>query len=199
MEPEKPQRMLRDAEAPESVNLDELRVVGAESESVPEFELVLSDDSVVRSSDWVGQKPFVVVFFATWCQVCEIKLPLVKAALDREPGIGLLLVSVDEPDTWRHVPGYLRELHLADRPVVSALENPRFTMGYDPMGAVPLVVVVGRDGRLVDYQIGLSGNDAPRLLDALGRAVRGSSPKAGEARDAGGLPPRYGLSDLRAR
>ncbi len=193
MEAEKPRRMIREPLVPEPVNLDDVRVVGADSEFVPEFELTLSDDSIVRSRDLVGQKPFVVVFFATWCQVCEIKLPLVKAALERTPDVELLLVSVDEADTWGHVPGYLREQRLADHPVVSGLENPRFTLGYDPMGAVPLVVVVGRDGRLVDYQIGLTGNDGPRLVDALARASSGQ-----DATTVAGGPVR-GVFDVRAR
>lgn len=177
MEMEKQQRTMREPLMPSGVDLDDVRVVGGSSELVPEFEVTLSDDSVVRSSDWVGKKPFVVAFFATWCQVCEIKLPLVREALSRHGDVELLLVSVDEVDTWRHVPGFLREQRFAGAPVVSAFANPRFTLSYDPMGAVPLVVVVGRDGRLVDYQIGLSSSDASRLSDALAQAT-GATPKA---------------------
>ncbi len=171
MDAEKPQRLLREPLSPPVVDLDNLRVVGMDSGPVPEFELTLADGEVLRSEDWVGKRAFVVVFFATWCQVCEVKMPLIRSALRSSEDVTLLLVSVDEPDTWRHVPGFLREQRLGNSLLASALENPRFAMGYDPMGAVPLVVVVGRDGRLVDYQVGLSPADGSRLVAAVARAA----------------------------
>jgi hypothetical protein len=171
MDASKPQRLLREPLSPPVVDLEDLRVIGRDSGPVPEFELTLADGDVLRSEDWVGKRPFVIVFFATWCQVCEVKMPLVRSALRNADDVTLLLVSVDEPDTWRHVPGFLREQRMGDSLLASALENPRFAMGYDPMGAVPLVVVVGRDGKLVDYQVGLSSADGGRLASAVMRAA----------------------------
>ncbi len=171
MDAEKPQRLLREPLSPPVVDLENLRVVGMDSGPVPEFELTLADGEVMRSDEWVGKRPFVIVFFATWCQVCEVKMPLVRSALQNAEDVTLLLVSVDEPDTWRHVPGFLREQRMGRTLLASALENPRFTMGYDPMGAVPLVAVVGNDGRLVDYQVGLSSADGARLTAAVAQAA----------------------------
>ncbi len=171
MDSEKPQRLLREPLLQPEVDLEDLQVVGSSSGPVPDFDLMLADGEVFRSAEWVGKRPFVIVFFATWCQVCEVKLPLVRAALESEREVTLLLVSVDEPDTWRHVPGFLREQRLGEALLASGLENPRFTLGYDPMGAVPVVAVIGRDGTLVDYQVGLSPADGGRLTSAVRRAA----------------------------
>ncbi len=163
--------MIREPLTTPTVDIEDIRVVGVESGEVPEFEVLLADGTQLKSSDWIGKSPFVVAFFATWCQVCEMKMPMVRTALSKVAEARLLLVSVDEPDTWHHVPGFLKEQRLGDVPVVSALEHPRFAIGYNPMGAVPLVVVVGRDGTLVDYQVGLRPDDGPRLEAAIRQAA----------------------------
>ena len=44
-------------------------------------------------------------------------------------------------------------------------------MGYNPFRSVPVVVIVGRSGRVVDVQVGVREGDAPRLLRALDMAI----------------------------
>ncbi len=55
-------------------------------ELVPEFRVRASDGTLFDSDALVGKRPFVVVFYATWCSVCEMKLPVVKEALSRASG-----------------------------------------------------------------------------------------------------------------
>lgn len=44
---------------------------------------------------------------------------------------------------------------------------PDFSVGYNPVSIIPLVVVIGKSGELVDYQIGVQPDDGPRLEQAL--------------------------------
>ncbi|MCC6902065.1 MAG: TlpA family protein disulfide reductase [Polyangiaceae bacterium] len=141
------------------------------AERVPDFRVASTDRRWFESRSWVGKEPFVVVFFATWCRVCELKLPLVSQALAHHPNLPVLLVSLDDADTWDGVPRFLRRFGLA-HPVVRGTSFPRFSLAYDPLETVPAVAVVGRNGHLVDYQVGYSASHGPRLAAAVELAVR---------------------------
>jgi thiol-disulfide isomerase/thioredoxin len=108
-----------------------------------------------------------VVFFATWCGVCEMKLPVLARALEVVGGdIAVVSVSVDEPSSFHLVDGYLERVGF-DHPTVRATDFPRFATAYDPLATVPAVAVVGQNGFLVDYQLGYGPSHPRRLLLAL--------------------------------
>ncbi len=137
------------------------------TERVPAFRVRTTSGSPVDSRELVGKSAFVVVFFATWCQVCEMKLPMLSRALEVIGGdIPVIGVSVDEPSTWHMVDGYLRRLGF-EHPTVRATDYPRFSTAYDPVSTVPAVAIVGRNGYLVDYQLGYGPSHPRRLLLAL--------------------------------
>jgi peroxiredoxin len=108
----------------------------------------------------------VIVFFATWCQMCEQKMPELRGALDALGPVTVIGVSVDDPDTWSRVPAFM-QTHGLRFPLVRASQYPRFALSYNPFSMVPLVVVVGRNGGLVDFQMGYAPNDRERLIAAV--------------------------------
>jgi peroxiredoxin len=148
------------------VNLAELRFVGMDEGPVPDFRLRTVDGKMFDSAALVGHKAFVVVFFATWCPVCELKLPLLRAALDAVGPLTVIGIAVDEPETFPKVEAYVKRFGLRF-PIVRASEHPVFNMSYNPFSTVPLVVVVGQNGGLVDYQMGYTPTDRERLIAAL--------------------------------
>lgn len=143
----------------------------APKERVPDFRVSSADGRSFPSKEWIGKEPFVVVFFATWCRVCDMKLPLVAQAISPHAALPVLLVSLDDADTWDAVPDFLRR-HRLPRPVVRGTSFPRFALAYDPLQTVPVVAVIGRNGYLVDYQVGYSASHGPRLAAAVELAVR---------------------------
>lgn len=147
-------------------DLCSLRFVGMDDGQVPDFLLRAADGHVFDSQALVGKRPFVVVFFATWCPTCKQKLSLVKKALHTLGHVTIIGVSVDDDSTWPQVAQYLERRGLSF-PVVRARRYPRFSVSYDPFSTVPLVVVVGRNGGLVDYQMGYQPGDAKRLVKAV--------------------------------
>lgn len=143
-------------------------------ERVPDFRVSSADGKSFASKAWIGREPFVLVFFATWCRVCDLKLPLVAEALAPHPDLAVLVVSLDDADSWEEVPAFLKRVGL-HHPVVRGTSFPRFALAYDPLQTVPVVAVVGRNGYLVDYQVGFSRSHGPRLAAALELAVRMST------------------------
>jgi thiol-disulfide isomerase/thioredoxin len=140
---------------------------------VPPFRLAKADCRIVDSRELVGKQPFVVVFFATWCGVCKRKLPLLQRALAAHAGrIETLFVSLDDAETWPEVGGYLEE-HGFDASVspVRGYDFLGFSLGYNPFGGVPVAVVVGRSGYVIDVQIGVRQHDYERFMQALDEAI----------------------------
>lgn len=150
----------------EKVDLWSLRFVGMDEGMVPPFRLRTAERDVLDSAALVGSRPFAILFFATWCGVCDLKLEALRTALARFSDFIVIGVSVDDESTWSDVPGYLRE-HGLKLPVASALEHPTFTLSYNPFSTVPLLVVVGRNGGLVDYQLGYEPGDVEKMTASL--------------------------------
>ena len=153
-------------------DIRDLRFVGMDDGPVPEFQLRTEQGRPLDSRRLVGERAFVVVFFATWCAVCDLKLPLLRRALETTAPVTLIGVSVDDPQTWPRVAPYLKRHGLTSMPLVRAQRYPAFAISYNPFSTVPLVVVVGQNGGLVDYQIGYAPNDGQRLEDAVRLAKR---------------------------
>ncbi len=143
-----------------------LRIVGTDEGPVPDFDLLAPGGTQYNSKALVGQQPFVTVFFATWCDYCGVELKTLEAAL-REVGPMLVIpVSADGAETWHQVPGYLASFGI-HQPAVRAHEYPLFSVSYDPFDTVPVLVIVGRNGGLVDYHLGYDPAHAERLAASL--------------------------------
>lgn len=159
------------ARTADSVTTEKSTIAPRNNREVPAFALTDLTGKELTSDQLIGHQAFVVVFFATWCELCSRKMPLVRRALEKVEGVKLLLVAVDSSDTWNHVPGFLREQRLSNEQAVNGLEFPAFTRGYNPVSSIPLVAIVSQSGELIDYQIGLLDDDGPRLESALRTAV----------------------------
>lgn len=142
----------------------------AHGRTVPSFQLV-SPSGEIPADFQVGEQALVVVFFASWSELCSHKMKTIRIATERVVGAKLVFVSLDGPDTIHHVPGFLREHRLSGAPVVNGLENPAFLASYNPTSSLPHVAVVGRYGSLVHEQIGLHSGDGVRLEEALRLAL----------------------------
>jgi thiol-disulfide isomerase/thioredoxin len=153
-------------------DLNELRFVGMDDGPVPDFMLRTESGGTFDSRQLVGERAFVVVFFATWCAVCDLKMPLLRRALATTGPVTAIGVAVDEAATWPRVAQYMKRHGLTSMPLVRAQKYPGFAVSYNPFGSVPLVVVVGQNGGLVDYQIGYAPNDGARLEAAVELAKR---------------------------
>lgn len=139
-------------------------------EVVPPFRVTTVDGRVLDSQDLVGKRPFVVVFFAIWCPVCEQKLPLVDAALEAVADDDLLVIggAYDEDETWEKVAPYVKRHGLDDDlAVVRIMRHRRFGLSYDPFGRFPLVMVINRAGIIAELQMGLKPGHELALKEAL--------------------------------
>jgi thiol-disulfide isomerase/thioredoxin len=144
----------------------------APDERVPDFLLASERCEIFDSRALVGKRPFVVVFFASWCSVCEHKMPAIRDALEeRGDELTSLFVSLDEAEGWAGTEQFLARHGLVPTSAVVGRDFLSFSLGYNPFRSVPVVVVVGRSGHVVDVQVGVHDGDDERLLDALDIAI----------------------------
>ena len=160
---------------PREPQLDEEPDVIAPEERVPDFLLASKNCQVFDSHELVGKQPFVVVFFASWCSVCEHKMPALRQALMERAGeLTPVFVSLDEPETWGETEAFLERHGLRPGVAVAGRDFLGFSLGYNPFRSVPVVVIVGRSGQVVDVQIGVREDDDQRLGFALDAAIEES-------------------------
>ena len=145
----------------------------APDERVPEFLLATPTCEVIDSRELVGKRPFVVVFFASWCSVCEHKIPILRDALRARAGqLTSLWVTLDDArDGWAETEEFLARHELGRSAAVAGRDYLGFSLGYNPFRSVPVVVVVGRSGRVVGVQIGVRDGDDVLLEQALDEAI----------------------------
>jgi thiol-disulfide isomerase/thioredoxin len=136
---------------------------------VPDFEVYAQGGVHYSSKNLVGKQPFVAVFFATWCDYCEGELKTMQRAFAEIGPMPVIPVSVDGPETWANVPGYLASFGI-HAPAVRAAHYRRFAIAYNPADILPSVAIVGRNGSLVDYLHGYDPRQADRLLSSLRHA-----------------------------
>ena len=134
---------------------------------VPAFRIRTVAGDVFDSEAFIGERPFMLVYFATWCQVCRMKLPMVRFVLDRY-GADLTVFGVvmDDHSTWQHVPTYLERYDI-DYELIRAEQFPRFAAAFSPSQLVPAVTVVDKDGYVLEYQHGYSQRHLASLIHAV--------------------------------
>jgi thiol-disulfide isomerase/thioredoxin len=111
-----------------------------------------------------------VVFFATWCSYCDAELRALRQALRQVGHLRVIPIAADGASTWNLVDEYLASFDLR-APVVRGHDYPRMATAYDPFDIVPALVIVGRDGTLVDYHVGYDPARADQLVRSLRVAV----------------------------
>lgn len=129
--------------------------------AAPEFELPLLSGEVLDAPSAWAERPMVLVFFETWCEIC----------LDRQPGINelaaqyediVLFVGIADLSEEDDVRGYVSDNDVA------------YPVGIDESGEIwldyaaeepPLVTLVAKGGRVVRGWPG--GIDADELRDQI--------------------------------
>lgn len=129
------------------------------------------DGRVVDLATWIGRRPVVIEFWATWCEPCRELMPKVDAAHDHfGDRVDFIGINVAMNET---VPG-VRAWILQHQPGFHVLYDSAATAirAYD-IQATSTVIIVGADGRVAYTGVG----GAQDLSGALARLFPNDPPR----------------------
>lgn len=136
----------------------------------PDVELEDLDGNAVRLSAYMGGKPALIEFWATWCENCEALQPQMDAVRARfGDRVNVVAVAVAVAQSQRRVKRHLEE------------HDPGYPFLWDARGAAvrafqaattSIVILVGADGKVAYAGVGGSQD----LVGAVARLLESGSP-----------------------
>lgn len=128
-------------------------IPAAKRRLAPDFSLPGADGHAVRLSAFQG-RVVLLNFWATWCGGCNVEIPWFLDFEKRWSAAGLRVVGVSfDEDGWKVVRPFLSAKKI-DYPVVVA--GPELGASYGGVDALPVTMVLDREGRIAAEHTGLA-------------------------------------------
>ncbi len=122
-----------------SVHAAELREAGSRTD----FDLHSPTGGPVSLRSFVGRKPLVLVFWATWCPICRSEVSTLNR-LNSNPAIQVLAIDIGESS--KKVQSFIKSFKVA-YPVVLDPDE-KTTAAYQVPG-IPACIILDKAGRVV--------------------------------------------------
>jgi cytochrome c biogenesis protein CcmG, thiol:disulfide interchange protein DsbE len=126
-----------------------------------------------RLAEHLGQRPVVILFWATWCVPCQQELPFYQSlyARYRERGLRIVGISMDDSRTVMRAGPAARRLGVTFD-VVTDLDT-RVTTQLNPRRSAPFSIWVDREGRITWEREGFAPSEQPAIAAGIAELVGG--------------------------
>jgi thiol-disulfide isomerase/thioredoxin len=127
----------------------------------PDFHVSGLDGKQYTLAEFKG-KPVLLDFWASWCGPCRKSLPVLEKIYREYKDQGLVILAVNTTESRPVVESFLKKTSVA-YPVVLSSDDSGIRQQYH-VGAIPVFVLIGPDGKIAAHQIGFGGEDDIRLM-----------------------------------
>jgi len=141
------QMLMALAVAPFAMNAAHAAAIG-DSVALPATTLI--DGTTLKPDYWLG-KVLIVERFATWCPFCKVQNPKLDKLLraNKANGLEVLALSIDK--NAAEVPKYMQQHGYTFR---AAMMTPEWQRVLGDIKGLPVIWVIGRDGKLKQVEAG---------------------------------------------
>ena len=122
----------------------------------------------VRLADYQG-KVILLDFWATWCGPCKYEIPSFVQLQEQYGKNGLQVIGVSVDDTVDKLQPFAKEYKM-NYPVLQGLGHNDIQDAYGPIWALPISVLISRDGKICSKHTGLPPSKS--ASDPLEKAVK---------------------------
>jgi peroxiredoxin len=134
---------------------------GAKGDEHPaDFTLLALDGPPVSLSQFLGKKPVLLVFWATWCPECNAAFPEINALHGGPAGEKMQILALDFRETREKVAAAVKSRDI--RYPVLLDERGQVARAFGVVG-IPTYILIGREGKVV-YRENVLPADISRYL-----------------------------------
>jgi thiol-disulfide isomerase/thioredoxin len=131
----------------------------------PDVTLPTLDGRSYHLADDIGKRVVVLNFFATWCGPCRAEMPELERYQHRA-GDSVRLVGIDAQESPDLVRGFVAQMKTTFPIVIDGDGSVQKRYGVD---SFPTTVVIGANGQIVLYEVGMIANADVSLRDIIAR------------------------------
>lgn len=136
--------------------------------AAPAVSIPALDGTPVDLGRYLGSRPVLIEFWATWCESCQAMMPRLAAMHERYgDAVEFIGINVTISETREGVAAYVKEHAPPFRTLYD--EEGEGARAYEPT-ATSFIVIADRTGRIVYTGVGGTQNLEPALRKVTGRA-----------------------------
>lgn len=136
----------------------------------PGFELKNLEGKSISLASHRGKEIVILDMWATWCGPCVAELPVLTGVADKYRDKGVVTYAVNQQESKKEVEAFVKENDLT-LPVLLDSEG-EVGDAYGVQG-IPMLVIIGKDGRIQSIHVGFSSQLKRTLEKELDQLVAG--------------------------
>lgn len=140
--------------------------MSADAKAAPDFELELFSGKTIKLSDFKGEKPVIINFWASWCGPCREEAPILAKA-GKNYGSDVEFIGIVTNDTRENSLAFMKEFDITYE---NGIDRTGIAQSFKITG-IPETFWIDKDGRIVDHWIGAI--DEPNLITRTERLIDG--------------------------